>query len=145
MSILSVSEQRRLLSALAELEPGQRLPKDGRKHKRWGVIQWLWVCRLARDPGHRPQIIKVLLRDVSAGGMGFFSRRPMKRGEFVVAPLHYAEGGGRLVLARLTFSKSVGKRHWIMGAQFVEHIDDPELRAPIPAEWYEKAIWLGHK
>ena len=128
-------EKKQLMAVLRELDPTGKLPEEMRQHKRRGIWQWLWIKTLTTQPDGKPHVFRILAKDVSGRGIGFFSRRQLPRGARFAVALRFAEGGGKLFLCRVTFCQETSQRHYAIGAQFVESINDDHADATIPADW----------
>lgn len=138
MLVLNKDERELVVGVLRELDPTGGRPPELRKAKRQGVVQWTWARHLPNWVGGKAAVFKVLLRDVSTGGLGLWSRRCMRQGEWFVVTLRFKEGGGRLALCRVMHSHSVRDGWWTVGAGFVAGVDDPDGTAAIPRSWFER-------
>jgi len=128
-------EKKQLMAVLRELDPTGKLPEEMRQTKRRGIWQWLWIKTLAARGEAKPQVFRILAKDVSGRGIGFFSRRRLPRGERFAVALRFAEGGGRLFLCRVMFCQETSQRHFAIGAQFLDSVEDDHCDATIPADW----------
>ena len=133
---LTDTEKTELLGVLRGLDPTRRgIPPEQRRARRHGVLQWMPLQLMPRFEGDRLRTLRVMLKDVSSGGAGLYSRRPFAVGDHFVLPVRFAEGGGQLYLCRVVFSRAASPRHYAVGASFVDSIEDPDATAPVPASW----------
>jgi len=120
------------------LDPTHRgIPPEQRRSRRRGVLEWMPVQLMPRFDGDKLRILRVLIKDVSAGGAGLYSRRPFAAGDRFVLPVRFSEGGGTLFLSQVVFSRPASPRHHAVGAKFIAWIDDPEATVPVPREWLQ--------
>lgn len=135
---LSQDEKADLLGVLRDLDPTHTgIPPELRRAKRRGVLEWMPVQLMPRFEGDRLRILRVLIKDVSAGGAGLYSRRPFAADDRFVLPVRFDEGGGKLFLCRVVFSRPASPRHHTVGAKFLASIDDPDATTMIPTEWLQ--------
>lgn len=138
---LTPTEKSELIDVLCGLDPTRRgIPPDQRCSKRRGVLQWMPIQLMPRFEGDRLRVLRVLLKDVSSGGTGLYSRRSFAMGDQFVLPVRFAEGGGQLYLCRVVFSKVASPRHYAVGASFIDSIADPDATAPVPTSWLRGQI-----
>jgi hypothetical protein len=133
---LTREERSELLQVLGTLDPTRRaLPPEHRRARRRGVLEWMPIYLLPTAAEDRKRVVRVLVKDVAAGGMGMYARRPLEMGTRFAFPVRFQEGGGALYLCVVTFSRKSSPRHFAIGAKFIESVDDPAGDAGVPSEW----------
>ena len=134
---LTTREREAVLGVLCELDPTRHgLPSDLRNWKRKAVSQPLWVYRLREKGRHKAQVFRAVTRDVSAGGIGLYSKMPFEVGERFVLPVHFEEGG-RLYLCEVASVRTgPGGGFRSVGARFLASVEQGQGTVPeIPEEW----------
>ena len=137
-TVLTKTERAEVVGILKELAPrrGAGLPRDARRARREGVLQWLWIKTVPSTGSRgRSELFRIMLENGSGSGVGFTSRKEMEVGEQFVVPLAFKEGGGKLVLCRVKHVRAVDGREWYIGAEFLTTVDDPDGRTKVPHAW----------
>ena len=139
---LTVEEKAQLLDVLSGLDPThQSIPPEQRRSRRRGVLEWMPVQLMPRFDGDKMRLLRVLIKDVSAGGAGIYARRPFASGDRFVLPIRFREGGGKLFLSQVVFSRPASPRHHAIGAKFIAAIDDPDATVAVPREWLQGRVY----
>lgn len=135
---LSREERHRLLDTLRGLDPTRcGLPKEHRRVRRRGVLEWMRIHVPPRRNEDRARVLRVLVKDVAAGGVGLYTRRVFAKNDRFVFPVHFMEGGGKLYLCEVVFCQRCSPRHFAVGAKFIASMEDPDGSAVVPTQWLE--------
>lgn len=78
---------------------------------------------------------KVQSRNISTGGIGFVTRRPLVKGQRIIMCMTPQSSPAKLVLCRITFARHVSGGMYDVGAEFERAVADPAQEHTIPQEW----------
>src|SRR5436190_1584698 len=94
---LSTQERHQLLSVLRDLDPAS--PPEKRRQTRRNVLLSLWI-RVVVDCGQLEKVRATVL-NVAARGAGLRLNQRLRKGDKLLLPLTFREGGGWLVLCEV--------------------------------------------
>ena len=126
---LTLEEKHQLLSVLRELDP--KAPAEQRRALRRKVHVEVPI----RTLGQNPAVLKSTIVNTSASGAAFVVNAPLPKKAKLLLPLRFCEGGGWLMLCEVRNCVPYPKRHWRIGARFLDHMDDPQGTAKVPLDW----------
>jgi hypothetical protein len=127
---LTADERHKLLAVLRELDEGA--PAEKRRQARRKVQLDVPVRMVGRRPA---KTVKSMLIDVSARGVALIVGQELEKGEKLVLPLRFREGGGWLILCEVRNASALPHGRCKVGAKIVDRIDDPEGNARPPMDW----------
>ena len=128
---LSVKEKHQLLSVLRELDSAA--PAEKRQLPRKPVVLRIRI-RVIASP-RKTTSHWAVVRDVAPRGIGLTLPFSLPKGSRLVAPLNFREGGGWLVLCEVRNCSEWDNGQFVVGARFVDKIDDPDGTAKPPMDW----------
>ena len=128
---LSTKERHQLLSVLRELDPAS--PPEKRRQARRDVLLTVAV-RIVVDCGQLEKVRATVL-NVAARGAGLRLKQRLRKGDKLLLPLAFREGGGWLVLCEVRNCTPLERGFFKIGCKFKEKIDDPTGQARPPLDW----------
>jgi hypothetical protein len=126
---LTAQERHQLMAVLRQLDA--QAPADKRRQPRRKVQ--LNVGIQTADNG-ACGLMSAKLINVATGGIGLEVPNLLRKGQRFTLHLRFGEGGGWLVLCEVRNCRPMG-RAFRVGAEFLDHIEDPKGTVRIPRTW----------
>ena len=139
------TEQRTRIEEILRTLDQFPVPKEliNRRHSPRLKVRTSLTSYLLAVPGY--PAIQIHTRNICTSGIGFVSRRPFRRGEFLAVELYMLPHLSKLILCETTFSRYVRDGMYDIGCVFQESIRREEIEARytrerIPPAWVEKGL-----
>ena len=119
-----------LLVRIDHVNAGGR--RDRRTSRRVAIKRDCKVILIGQS--HLPEV-PVTLHDMSIGGVGMFSKRPIPPGTPIVLPLHVAGDASKLLLCDVKTCRYSHGGLYFVGAEFVQSYPDAQREGKVPRMW----------
>lgn len=128
---LSAKERHQLLAVLRELDQGA--PPEKRQMPRQSALLRIRICVIKGK--RKTASLVATVRDVAPRGIGLILRSPLEKKSKIIVPLKFREGGGWLILCEVRNCSDWQNGQFLVGARFLDRIDDPDGKAQPPMDW----------